>query len=187
MPSVVQPWVSDLTLMQQSVLFTAIRGPDGIHKNHVSKKLARWLRRCVLIAAFDKIVYEVPFDPPDEDWRSGSFTGPSVYREGPGFCVSISSPDRYDTWQDALWEVLRQYVGTLDELPHHYQLHILHAAEILGYKHPTFETRDWWHRAYHALVNDMHLMPESEAVMDTRLGDSDAQWRAAEKGMTADV
>jgi hypothetical protein len=31
------------------------------------------------------------------------------------------------------------------------------------------------------LVNDMHLMPETSADMDTRLGDYEADWRAREE------
>ena len=43
---VLQPWVLNLTYMQQSVLITSVRGPDGIRKDHVAKLLLRWLRRC---------------------------------------------------------------------------------------------------------------------------------------------
>ena len=37
--SVTQFWVHELTFMQQSVLLTAIRGPDGLPKDHISKTL----------------------------------------------------------------------------------------------------------------------------------------------------
>jgi len=32
--SVLQDWVHELTFMQQSVLIAAVRGPDGIRKDH---------------------------------------------------------------------------------------------------------------------------------------------------------
>jgi hypothetical protein len=56
----------------------------------------------------------------------------------------------------------------------------MHAAEILGYRHPDPEINAWWRHCYHMLVNDMHLVPEPAAVMDRRLGDNEAAWRAAE-------
>ncbi len=189
MRSVVQPWVSNLTLMQQSVLFAAIRGPDGIHKEHVSKRLARWLRRCVLIAAFDGIIYEVPYDPINSGWHPGSFTGPSCYCHATGasatktlvFTISEVPEHVYNSWQAAMTGVLAQYMKSLDELPHHYQLHFMHAAEIIGYKHPSMEIRHWWGRAYDSLANDMHLTPETEAQLDFRLADNEENWRAMEE------
>jgi len=33
----------------------------------------------------------------------------------------------------------------------------MHAAEILGYKHPNEPIRSWWHRTYLRLVHDLHL------------------------------
>lgn len=189
--SVVQLWVHGITRMQQSVLFAAIRGPDGIDKNHISKKLVRWMRRCVLKAAFDNLVYPVPYDPQEAGWKSGSFTGPSCYRLSSGQFASTARQEweeqsSYATWQQAMDEVVSNYLQTVDALPHHYQLHFMHAAEIIGYKHPWPEHRKWWHRTYVRLANDMHLLPEPEDVMDRRLGDSERQWREAEE-VTAHV
>jgi hypothetical protein len=42
MPAVTQDWVNNLTFMQQSVLLSAIRGPDGFAKFHKAKPLIRW-------------------------------------------------------------------------------------------------------------------------------------------------
>lgn len=191
--STVQGWVHHLPRMQQAVMLTAIRGPDGIEKNHVAKKMCRWLRRSILVAAFDGHVYDVPYD--EEGWQSGSFTGPACYRVGtearPRYVADAGtfSPKTvfYHAWQDAMWEVFRRYVVSTDMMPHHFQLHFMHAAEILGYKHPVYDIREWWNRVYNALANDMHLMPEDEVTMDQRLGDKEKNWRAAEKGMSADV
>ena len=189
--SVVQLWVQKLTRMQQSVLFAAIRGPDGISKNHISKKLIRFLRRCVLKAAFDNLVYPVPYDPQEANWKSGSFTGPSCYRQPSGQFVSTPRQEweeqgSYPTWEEAMQEVVTLYLETVDELPHHFQLHFMHAAEIIGYKHPWPSHRAWWHHTYCRLVNDAHLVIESERNMDIRLGDSERQWRDAEE-VTAHV
>lgn len=187
--SAVQDWVSDLTLMQQSVLLTALRGPDGIDKNHVSKLLIRWLRRCVLIGAFEGVAFINCYE-----LGGGSFTGPSIHtsdyryfyyqRQGTG---RMSFPN----WREAMNSIVSDYLQTVDELPHHFQLHFMHAAEIIGYKHPDGNKRSWWRETYFRLANDMHLVPESEVTMDRRLGDKEADWRAAEEvtalGPTTDV
>lgn len=154
--STVQDWVASLTRMQQAVLLSSIRGPDGLHKNHVAKVLLRWFRRCILIGAFEGRAFDDPYEE-----GGGSFTGPCKYEGG----VSAA---------------LKDYIRTLDEIPHHYQLHFMHAAEILGYKHPDPEKRNWWNRAYFDLAADMHLTPETCEEMDHRLGDSETQWREKE-------
>jgi len=163
MPSVLQEWVQDLTYMQQSVLITACRGPDGLHKNHIAKRLCRHMRRCFLVSAFDGLIL---MDPSDK--RGGSFTGPPLCAEYP-----------------SLDSVLIAYLKCTDEVPHHFHLHLIHAAEIFGYKHPDGLTRNWWNLAYKRLVKDGHFNPETEAQMDKRLGDNRKDWLAAEE-VTAD-
>lgn len=161
--SVLQPWVMDLTLMQQAVLLTAIRGPDGIRKDHVAKVILRWYRRCILVTAF-------------EGWSLGQ-TVQDAYKPGGG---SFTGPCDVNVHGD-LDAVVDGYLRTVDETPHHFQLHLMHSAEILGYKHPSEETRAWWNQFYRKIVNDAHLNPETEEQMDRRLGDSYAQWREAEE------
>ena len=71
---VTQEWTHALSCMQQTVLLTAIRGPDGVAKYHPSKYMIRWFRRCVLLGALDHNVFENPYDP-----RGGSFTGTRIF------------------------------------------------------------------------------------------------------------
>lgn len=160
MTSVLQDWVQELTLMQQSVLLTSLRAPDGLRKNHPVKVLCRWLRRCILISAFDKRVLSDPYEA-----GGGSFTGAC----------------RTDTVRD-LEHAVELYLEAVDEIPHHFQLHFMHSAEILGYKHPIH--KKWWCDLYRKLVNDAHLYPESEAQMDSRLGDIESQWKDRESTAT---
>lgn len=169
---VTQEWTHSLTCMQQTVLLTAIRGPDGMAKYHPVKFLIRWYRRCVLLGALDHNVFENPHDP-----RGGSFTGPS-YRWPP------NGPTH--DWREKMAEVIDQYLKSLDEIPHHFQLHLMHAVEILGYKHPDPTIREWWHFVYIQLVRDMHLNPETEVQLDYRLGDNEAQWRSTSSAATQD-
>jgi hypothetical protein len=154
MSSVLQPWVEQLTLMQQSVLITATRGPDGMPKKHIAKFVMRWIRRCYLLSAFDRCTLCTPDDP-----RGGNFTGP------------IPIP---------LEELETQYLNAVDEIPHHFHMHVVHAAEILGYKHPIPWIRDYWNKFYLRSVKDLHLRPESEEDMDKRLGDNRENWAKAD-------
>lgn len=169
MPIVTQEWTHDLTCMQQTVLITAVRGPDGVAKYHPCKFLLRWYRRCVLLGALDHNVFTNPYDP-----RGGSFTGPS-YPWPPGL--------DHD-WTESMNDVVERYLQSLDELPHHFQLHLMHAAEIVGYKHPDDRIRQWWHWLYLELAKDMHLSHETEAELDYRLGDNEGQWRSTSSKAT---
>lgn len=146
--------------MQQTVLLTAIRGPDGIRKNHIAKQILRWFRRCSLISAFDGKILNTPYA-----FGGGSFTGPS-------YEPTVLSHD----WQEQMEHIIAEYLQSLDELPHHFQLHLIHATEILGYKHPDLLIRKWWYSFYSRLVHDMHVWPESEIELDKRLGDTFEGW-----------
>lgn len=159
MSSVLQPWVESLSFMQQSVLLTAVRGPDTIGKNHPVKVLCRWYRRCVLYSAFDKRVLRTPHEP-----GGGSFTGALTEK------CNIA-------------DYIKIYLSHVDELPHHFQLHFMHAAEILGYRHPDPDIQQFWYRFYSAVVNDMHLKIEPPSQMEIRLGDSEENWRACEEAV----
>lgn len=173
-----QKWTSEISMMQQSVLIAAVRGPDGVTKYHPSKYLLRWYRRCVMLSAMDGAVLD---DPCSEN--GGSFTGPSVALTeilgptAPRFVANgIPNAKLRETFWEALDDSAGEYLKHLDEVPHHYQLHFMHAVEIVGYKHPDETIRLWFRRLYERIVLDMHLRPESEEDLDFRLGDSREQW-----------
>lgn len=175
--AVQQGWVLELSYMQQSVLMAAVRAPDGIRKDHPVKVLLRWYRRCVLLSAFDGRALLDPFEP-----GGGSFTGPFTHSHAEEFL------NRYITevsWQDErlrwLGEMRSVYLRHVDEMPHHFQLHFMHAAQIVGFKHDVDWVREWWRTFYEMIVNDAHLYPESEAQMDERLSDNERAWRAREE------
>jgi hypothetical protein len=159
MSSVLQPWVNGLTMMQQTVLLTAVRGPDGVPKYGPTKMLLRWYRRCVLFSAMDREVLNTPYEH-----GGGSFTGPSL--------SALFGSD----WHEPMAELVGAYLRELDAIPHHFQLHLLHAVEIVGYKHPDPDIRHFWAVTYERLVHDMHLWPETEEQLDRRLGDDRGQW-----------
>lgn len=163
---VTQEWTHSLTCMQQSVLLSAIRGPDGVAKYHSVKYLIRWFRRCTLLQALDHVVLTDPYDI-----RGGSFTGPSFTTS-----EDVRLQSNY-SWERRMRELVDLYLQSTDEMPHHFQLHFMHAVEILGYKHPDLRIRGWWYSLYIILVQDLHLQPETEGQLDYRLGDDEAAWR----------
>lgn len=184
--SVIQDWALELSFMQQSVLIAAIRAPDGIKKDHAVKVLMRWYRRCLVISAFDASVLTDPFSP-----GGGSFTGPFTVEHAAEYrIVQMDWAEAQDWWANVstaehrreLFDGMRKvYLRHVDELPHHFQLHLMHAAQIMGYKHSNPAIAKWWLEFYHMIVNDAHLFPESEELMDQRLGDTEAGWRAREE------
>jgi hypothetical protein len=168
---VTQAWCHHVPFMQQTVLLTAVRGPDGIAKYHPCKYLLRWFRRCTLVSSLDGRVLMTPFHPGGGSFMGPSFELPSVLQGGHHVVAKLD-------------ELVSEYLRALDELPHHFQLHFMHAAEIVGYKHPDPEIRAWWNSTYQRLVHDMHLWPETEAQMDLRLGDDRAGWLARNDAAT---
>lgn len=163
MPSVLNPWVHDLSYMQQSVLLSAIRNSDGVAKRHPGKQLIKFYRRCVLLSAFDGAQLWANDTP-----GGGSFTGPV----------------------DDLRVALDAFIDARDEMSLHYYAHAMHAFQILGYKFPAdpaarvmidgvwWSTAQFWLWAYTRMAHALHLWPESEEDMDKRLGDGEANWRA---------
>jgi len=170
---VTQAWTHGITFMQQTVLLTAVRGPDGLPKYGAIKMLLRWYRRCILVSSLDGEVLTTPHDP-----RGGSFMGPSY--SGGALAEAIGKH-----WSESMDEILDGYLRDLDAIPHHFQLHLMHAFEIVGYKHPDLMIRAWFRTAYERLVRDMHLRPETEADMDDRLGDDRSRWLAHADRATA--
>ena len=163
-PPVTQPWLNNIPLMQQTVLLTAIRGPDGLPKYGPVKLLLRWYRRCILLSAIDREIIDNPHSK-----NGGSFTGPSC--DTPGNVKWGLAP-----WGPDMDTVVDGYMQALDALPHHFHTHLLHGVEILGYKHPDPDVREWWKSVYMRFVSDLHLQPETEETLDHRLSDSRENW-----------
>ncbi len=53
----------------------------------------------------------------------------------------------------------------------HYFTHLIHALEIIGYKHPDKSIRDIGEKYYLGLVDFAHLSPETKEQLDKRLED----------------
>lgn len=164
MKTVQQSWTLELPFMQQTVLLTAIRGPDNTPKYGPVKMLMRWYRRCVLLSAMDGRALTDPYET-----NGGSFTGPSLPGGG-------RRPAPEMLWENEMDALVDEYLRHVDALPHHFHLHFMHAAEIIGYQHPDRRIREWWLRTYVRFARDMHLTPETAADMNERLGDNRSNW-----------
>lgn len=174
-----QEWVLNIPLMQQSVLFAAIRAPDGLRKDHPVKVLMRWYRRCIMLSAFDKRALTDPFEK-----GGGSFTG----QFEPHHAIDvIGRKPTLTEWanlheRQMVFDATRKvYLRHVDEMPHHFQLHFMHAAQIVGQHHDDPDIRRWWWDFYLMIVNDAHLHPELPEEMNLRLSDNDVEWRAREE------
>lgn len=163
-----QEWVLQIPYMQQSVLFAAVRAPDGMRKNHPVKVLLRWYRRCILLSAFDRRSLTDPFEP-----GGGSFTGPFTLEHAAGI-FGIANV------REAWGQIREMYLAHVDEIPHHFQLHFMHAAQIVGVHHPDRAIRIWWDGFYLMIVNDAHLHPETPEEMNARLSDNRDEWKRRE-------
>lgn len=181
--SVVQPWVSNLSFMQQTVVIELTRGPDGLTKYHMSKYLLRWFRRCFLLSALDKRILTTPYEE-----GGGSFTGPSytyhldLAQSGPyikagSYTASVGA--RKEEWEPAMHAIVGEYIRGADEVPHHYYRHFMHGVQIVGYKHPDPRISKFWAEVYLRLCRDLHLNPETMEQMNKRLGDNREDWIAA--------
>jgi hypothetical protein len=57
----------------------------------------------------------------------------------------------------------------LDHYPHHYVMHLTHAIEIVGYKHPDGNVQQRWKGYYLQLCRGLHVNPETHEQLDDRL------------------
>ena len=145
---VFQEWMFPLPMQQQSVLVLACRGPDGVEKYHGCKDIVVRYRATVLKAAY--LGRPMRIDEGDDT----TF-------------MSLRDFSNDDLWQ-AYSNVFFDFV---DSIPHHYYMHLAHGAEIIGYKHPHELFRRRWRNFYHRCCDNLHLYPEDEAQMDSRLSD----------------
>ena len=56
-------------------------------------------------------------------------------------------------------------------LPQHWLSHVMHAAEVVAYRHPDLETRLAFLWVYEKLVSSLHLNPETFEQFEARLSE----------------
>lgn len=142
--STIQDWVHTIPRMQQAVLLSALRGPDGVRKESGAKFLVRWFRRCCLITAFDSRVFTDM-----HELGGGDYTGPVPEDVNPA----------------------KAFFRCMDELPWHFVTHFVWAAEVLAYNHPVDKIAEYWLSFYAAWCKKTHVHMETREEMYYRLGD----------------
>jgi hypothetical protein len=88
-----------------------------------------------------------PADPREVDYEPGSFF--------------TSKPPDPATWK----------ASELGHYPLHWFSHVMHSAEILGYRHPDRETSSVWYAIYKKLAHSLHLKIETKQDMIERLSE----------------
>lgn len=149
--SVLHDWVCDLTFQMQALLLTAMRGPDENNKFNAAKAIIRYLRGVVIKPAGDWNGIN------NNDFMWGEYVRKNEmqpYQDDPLFQSYAS-----EFWQDH------------DEYPHHFIMHLIHCAEVVGYKHPDKDIAFHWQRFYLDACDAFHMNPETESELDERLND----------------
>lgn len=141
-------WMDNIPLQQQAVLVMACRGFDGTTKHSPHKPLVRTIRAHCLVAA-----------------RYGR-----PWTEGDGYSDFMTLD--YITDQDKWNHTCEQFITDWDSYNVHAALHLIHAVEVLGYKHPNVNYRERWCKLYFYVCDEcLHMEPETPENMDARLND----------------
>jgi hypothetical protein len=143
MRSVLQDWVMQLPLREQGTLLTCVRGCDLEPKSWTERGVSYSPGRRT--TAFIRWSFMVPADPREVDSQEGAF-------------MMSTPPDPFKP-------------SEFGHLPEHWYAHAMHALEIIGYRHPDDEVQYKAHTMYLAMVDNLHLRPESREEMIERLSE----------------
>lgn len=165
MKSVLQDWVMTLPMMQQAVLCSALRGPDGVSKLSNVKVPLRFFRGVILNPADPELIeqgrldvfmtFNLGYYDPDE--------GTGYVKDGVAF-------SRFQA-------ICAEFLSDLDQYNIHFLTHFMHAIEIVGYKYgrgklvggPELQIREQWNWLYAELCRALHVYPESIDQLNERL------------------
>lgn len=152
-------WVLNLPSMQmQSVLMLAARGPDNVAKFHLTKEIVTRYRATVLKAAY--LGRQMHIGENDD--------------------TTFMTLRHFENSRH--WDLLmNDFFNNVDEIAHHYYMHLMHGAEIIGYFHPTQLFRERWSAFYCRCCDNMHLNYETAPQLIRRLNDWEQKhWDTAE-------
>lgn len=68
-------------------------------------------------------------------------------------------------------EAFKSLLAEHDEHQHHWLMHMVHCAEVLGYCHPDYPIRMFWNSFYVMFCHGLHMMPEGKQGLLKRLMD----------------
>lgn len=81
---------------------------------------------------------------------------------------------------DELLRRMNSVIEDHDDIPHHFLLHLTHAAEVMGYYHPDDRIRSAWNCFYISMCRKFHMHPESKVELDYRLNADEERFAAAQ-------
>jgi hypothetical protein len=141
--SVLQDWVMKLPLAMQGTLLLALRGPDNAPKECLAKDLTRAYRASIMVNAHEKGTQGDDF--------MGDHSGLPIERGQP---------------EDGITERFRH---NHDQYPHHWLMHLVHGAQIVGEYCPNPRVREFWHEFYITMCHAFHMDPERPTSLEFRL------------------
>jgi len=65
----------------------------------------------------------------------------------------------------------REFWQDHDKYPHHFIMHLVHSAQVVGFKHPDREISSTWLNFYLEAAASFHMNGETEDQLDKRLND----------------
>jgi len=143
MKSVLQDWVMELPLREQGTLLTAVRGCDDEPKEWTSVGVADSPGR--RITAYVRWCFMNPADPREVDREVGAF-------------FQSQSPTLFKP-------------SEFGHLPQHWYSHIMHALEVIGFRHPDVLVKNTAYRLYSEMVHSLHLNVELRDQFIARLSE----------------
>jgi hypothetical protein len=143
MTSVLQEWVMNLPLREQGTLLTAVRGCDDEAKTWTATGIAYSPGR--RLTAFIRYCFMVPADIREVGIVEGAFFMPKP--------PSNFKPSEFG------------------HLPQHWYAHVMHALEVIAYRHPSLDIQNDAMILYMAMVHNLHLTIETREEMIERLSE----------------
>ena len=71
--------------------------------------------------------------------------------------------------EEELQQRIDDVVKSHDHLPHHFLMHLIHGAEIIGYYSPDVIRRPYWKNFYYDMCEKFHMNRETKQQLDFRL------------------
>lgn len=81
----------------------------------------------------------------------------------------------------------REFFSDPDGYPHHFIMHLIHCAEVIGYKHPDGAVAVFWKDFYLRACKAFHMAHETVEEMDARLNDFGVAVPEADTGRKIDM
>ncbi len=134
-----------------------MRGPDENNKYNAAKAIIRYLRGVVC--------------KPAGDW-DGTNNNDFMWGE---YTKNVEQSHQHQKLPDRIDNVFKSYADNFwqdhDEYPHHFIMHLVHCAEVVGYYHPDKTVRSHWKQFYLDAVKAFHMNPETMLELESRLND----------------